>query len=204
MVLVVVVVVVGGRQTWCLDASCRTGQGAVDHRDTVACIKPLIIGGAALDHRNKRGETALIKAAERNNLKIGSYLLSFNANMHISNERGETPLFRAIFGGNHEFIKLLLQNGEDCTNITDYGSTVLHFIAQYGNIEIASILTSAQLRNVNPDATDFKGRTAMQVLENRVVIEEGFREAFEKLLESIKVSSPTGSGDSEIYFDALE
>jgi len=39
----------------------------------------------------------------------------------------------------------------------------------------------------------------MQVLKQRLVIEEGFEEAFRELLDSIK-----GTEDSEIYFDALE
>jgi len=102
---------------------------ACNHRDIVACIKPLIERGAKLDHRNNVGLTPLADAATQNNLEIGSFLLDLNANMYIADKRGETPLFHAIFSGNHDFIKLLLQRGDDCTNITVHSGTVLHYTA---------------------------------------------------------------------------
>lgn len=138
---------------------------ACNHRDVWACISPLVLSGVKVDHRNRSGETPLSRAAKRNSLGIGSFLLNSNANMRITDEGGETPLFHAIFCGNHEFLKLLLENGDDCTNVTVHGATVLHFTAQNGDIKTASILASARLRSINPDAVDLKGRTAMQVLE---------------------------------------
>jgi ankyrin repeat protein len=177
---------------------------ACNHRDVGACISPLVLSGAKVDHRNRSGETPLSRAAKRNSLGIGSFLLNSNANMRITDEGGETPLFHAIFCGNHEFLKLLLENGDDCTNVTVHGATVLHFTAQNGDIKTASILASARLRSINPDAVDLKGRTAMQVLKQRPAIEEGFEEAFKRLLESIRTAEPIDSEDSETYFDALE
>jgi len=156
---------------------------ACNHRDVVACIEPLINRGAQLDHKNYEGTTPLSDAALKNNIKIGSFLLNLNANMHIRNNRGETPLFRTIMGGNHDFLKLLLQNGDDCTNVTAHSATVLHYTAQYGDIKTASILKSAGLRGIKPDALDFKGRTATQILEQCFTAEEGFKEVFESLLE---------------------
>jgi len=179
---------------------------ACNHRDIVACIKPLIRRGANVNHRNKVGHTPLAHAAKRNNISIGSFLLDLNADMNISDNGGETPLFRAIFYGSHDFIELLLQKGGNCTNITVKGATVLHYTAQYGDIKMASILESAQLSGINPDAMDFKGRTAMQVLDQRLVIDEGFIVAFERLLESVRGEFSTNSEDSEdseAYFDTL-
>ena len=180
---------------------------ACNHHDIVECIKPLIKKGAQLDHQNYDGTTPLSEAASRNNVKIGTYLLSLGANMYIRNSRGETPLFRTIIGGNHEFLDLLLQNGDDCRNVTVHGATVLHYAAQYGDIKTVSILTCAGLRGIKPDALDFEGRTATQILEQRFMAEDGLKEAFESLLESIRMAHSTDSEDSkdsEIYFDALE
>ena len=106
---------------------------ACNHRDIVACIKPLIERGAKLDHRNNVDLTPLADAATQNNLEIGSFLLDLNANMYIADKREETPLFHAIFSGNHDFIKLLLQRDDDCTNITVHSGTVLHYTAQHGD-----------------------------------------------------------------------
>ena len=169
---------------------------ACNHRDVVACIKPLIQSGAKLDHRNQHGLTPLADAATRNNLEIGSFLLNQNANMYIADQRGDTPLFHAILSGHHYFVKLLLQKGDNCTNITAHGATILHYTAEHGDIETANILASALLRGVDPDATDFKGRTAMQVLEQRRVIEDGFKEAFAELLESTKSAHSADPDDS--------
>ena len=130
----------------------------------------------------------------QNNIEIGSFLLNSGANMYIADERGETPLFHAIFCGNHDFIELLLRKGDDCRNVTVHGATVLHYTAEYGDVKTASILASARLRDINPESIDANGRTAMQTLKQREVIEEGFEEAFERLLDSIKEAP---SADSE-------
>ena len=177
---------------------------ACNHKDIVACVNLLIDSGADLDHRNKLGATPLIDAAKKNNLEIASLLLDSQANLHIADVRGETPLFQAIFGGNCEFLALLLQNGDDGMDVTINGSTVLHHTAQHGDIKTASILASARLGRIDPDAKDFKGRTAMQLLKQRLVMEEGFEEAFEKLLESIREADFTDSEGSEVYFSDSE
>jgi hypothetical protein len=65
------------------------------------------------------------------------------------------------------------------------GSTVLHHTAQYGDVETASMVASARFKGINPSVLGSKGRTAMQVLEQRPVIEEGLDKAFQRLLESI-------------------
>ncbi|KAI9868596.1 MAG: hypothetical protein M1813_004446 [Trichoglossum hirsutum] len=167
----------------------------------VACVEPLIKGGAKLDHRNRLGLTSLSEAAMRNNLEIGSLLLNSNANMHIADERGETPLFHAISCGNHDFVELLLQKGDGCTNVTIHGATVLHYTAEYGDARMASILASARLRGIDREATDANGRTAMEVLKHRLVVEEEFEESFERLLDSVQGLHST---DSEVYFDVSE
>lgn len=175
---------------------------ACNRRDVVACVELLVKNGADVDHRDRRGDTPLSFAATRNNVQIGSFLLKANANIRTASEGGETPPFHAIFGGSYEFLELLLQSGADCTNVTIQGSTILHFTAQHGDAKTTRILTSAGLRGINPDAIDSKGRTAMQVLEQRPVIEEGFKEAFRKLMDSIIATRVEGSEDSDTWFDA--
>ncbi|KAI9772789.1 MAG: hypothetical protein M1839_002290 [Geoglossum umbratile] len=177
---------------------------ACNHRDIMACIKPLIMNGAKLNSRNFLGRTPLSFSAEKNNAEIGSYLLNLGADMRIADIKGETPLFHAIFSNSYEFLKLLLQHGDDGTNVTIYGSTVLHHTSQYGDVKTASILAAAQLGAISPDAVDLEGRTALQVLKERVAAPEGFGEAFERLLDSVRGMKPLDRVDSDTFFDALE
>jgi ankyrin repeat protein len=126
--------------------------------------------------------------------------------MHIRNLGGETPLFVAIVSDSHDIIELLLRRGDHCTNIAVHGSTVLHYVAQYGDIKTANILLASELRGLDPDAVDFQGRTAMQVLEKRAVLPEGFEEIFGTLVAQIREAQTTDLDPEplEKYSDALE
>jgi ankyrin repeat protein len=184
---------------------------ACNHRDIEACIKPLIISGAkrVLNHRNRGGDTPLSHAAGKNNRGIASLLLDLGADMLITNLAGETPLFVAIISGSHDIVGLLLKRGDNCINNTIHGSTVLHYIAQYGDVKTANMLSaSPRLGGVDPDAVDFQGRTAMQVLKQRVVSQEEFEEAFKRLVERTREAKAMNldldSKGSERYYDALE
>ncbi len=92
-------------------------------------------------------------------------MLGKNANGYIDDNRGETPLCRAIFWGCYDLIQILLQKGDDSTNATAQGVTVLYYTTQYGNVKAASILYLVNLEI----------STLMQVLEQRLVVaKEGF------------------------------
>src|SRR5436309_13965390 len=132
-------------------------------------------------------------------MSMPANVLSFIIGWHL---RREAPLFRAIFSNSYEFLKLLIQHADDCTNVTIHCKTVLHYTAQYENVKIASILASARLEHINPVAADFNGMAASQAFSQCLVTPEGFEGAFEKLLEGIRDSQSTDSKDFESYGDS--
>jgi len=84
---------------------------------TVACaggheelVKLLLLRGANIEHRDKKGFTPLILAATGGFEKIVEILLSNVANMEAQSERTkDTPLSLACSGGRYEVIKYILK-----------------------------------------------------------------------------------------------
>ncbi|XP_015377737.1 PREDICTED: ankyrin repeat domain-containing protein 17-like isoform X3 [Diuraphis noxia] len=117
---------------------------------TVACaggheelVKLLLVRGANIEHRDKKGFTPLILAATGGFDKIVEILLSNVANMEAQSERTkDTPLSLACSGGRYEVCDLLLQRGanKEHRNVSDY--TPLSLAASGGYVNIIKLLLS--------------------------------------------------------------
>lgn len=76
----------------------------------------LIKQGANIDAQTAIGDTALIAAAWRtDNLNLIKLLVSYGADVNISNYDGNTPTMDAAFLGKVEILRYLLNNGADVT-----------------------------------------------------------------------------------------
>ncbi|XP_050430101.1 ankyrin repeat domain-containing protein 17 isoform X3 [Adelges cooleyi] len=115
---------------------------------TVACaggheelVKLLLVRGANIEHRDKKGFTPLILAATGGFDKIVEILLNNAANMEAQSERTkDTPLSLACSGGRYEVCELLLQRGanKEHRNVSDY--TPLSLAASGGYVNIIKLL----------------------------------------------------------------
>lgn len=86
------------------------------------------------------------------------------------------------------------------------GQNVLHIMTIRSDVRTANILSSARLRGVDPEAQDLNGRSAEEALRDRVTIPDGFREAFQGLLDSVQGANKSLDADdeSDIFVDAFE
>ena len=97
------------------------GHTALMEANTVAKIKLLVDHGARVDVKDEEGRTALMHAADRDDVEVVEALLRSGADVrdiNKQNENGETLLMRATAGGKVELVKLLLDHGAD-VNLTD-------------------------------------------------------------------------------------
>ena len=97
------------------------GHTALMEANTVAKVKLLIDHGARVDVADEEGRTALMHAADRDDVEVVEALLRSGADVrdiNKQNENGETLLMRATAGGKVALVKLLLDHGAD-VNLTD-------------------------------------------------------------------------------------
>ena len=69
------------------------------------------------DHDNKFGVTPLIVAAEEDHGNIVAYLMTYGADIEITERHGYTALTRASYHGHDEVVTLLLRMGAVCQEI---------------------------------------------------------------------------------------
>lgn len=108
-------------------------------------------------------ESALIKAASQNHIKIVKYLLTKGSelNVNIKDKYGKTALIRAAHEGHYEIIDLLLSEGFNIdVNARDkYGKTALIRAALKGHVEVVKSLV--KYKNININIRDEYNRSAL-------------------------------------------
>jgi hypothetical protein len=107
-------------------------------------------GGANIDERNVRGDTALITATQGAKLTIVQWLLSEGgANVAESNDAGWSSLLVAIRAGHLHIVQWLLREGEADINDTDEdGDGVWYWIGLYSKQRAPTPLELADMYSV--------------------------------------------------------
>lgn len=122
------------------------GHTALMEANTVAKVKLLIDHGARIDVADEEGRTALMHAADRDDVEVVEALLRSGADVreiNKQNENGETLLMRATAGGKVALVKLLLDHGAD-VNLTDVlGNTAAVIAYEKDQTAIQSMLQRA-------------------------------------------------------------
>ena len=94
-------------------------------RKTIAAVVPVGCGPSEADR-------ALLKAAERGNIKAVKQQLAAGADVNAKYNGGWTALHGAAgVGGHKEIAELLIQNGADVNAKGDFGKTPLDYAKGY-------------------------------------------------------------------------
>ncbi|XP_044297712.1 M-phase phosphoprotein 8 isoform X4 [Varanus komodoensis] len=103
-------------------------------------LRLLIRKGAKVNCRQKNGTTALIHAAEKNNLTTVAILLEAGACVNLQQNSGETALMKACKRGNYDIVRLMIESGADCNISSKHQSNALHFAKQCNNLLVHELL----------------------------------------------------------------
>jgi ankyrin repeat protein len=112
-------------------------------------VKLLLISGASIEKKDSDGNTALLKAIQKNYpetkneitkfLKLVKLLLHHHANIHARNNSGETALHIAATE-NISTVELLIKAGVDIMAKDSQGATALHHAINNKKIEVLKYL----------------------------------------------------------------
>lgn len=156
------------------------------HQKEISPVKLLLQAGAPINCRNNQGQTPFIGAAIKNRYEVGAYLLQNGADIDRASNNNDTPLFESIFHNSHEFLRLLLREGAKHTTLNKFGSTILHAAALEADLETISILAASKPGGLNIGLLDKNGKTALEIVRQRVASPPGFQEAFERFLTALR------------------
>ncbi|KAI5456973.1 ankyrin repeat-containing domain protein [Mariannaea sp. PMI_226] len=155
---------------------------AARHKDDLDSVKILVRAGAQLDCRNKLGNTPFAGAAIMNRVAAGKYLLNCGAKKYNKNKYGDTPLRETIHHNQHAFLQMLLDDDTNINEVKADGSSLLHSLALEGDTKTVQILAAAGIVELDTQLKNARGKTAMDICQERIKAPEGFKDAFAKLL----------------------
>ena len=153
--------------------------------------------------------TPLSLAALSNRDDTCRFLLAQGAQIDSVDWEGDTPMIEAIRSRSHRVLTVLLSAGANYLHVNDHGHTILHRIAKTGDNTTIAIISEVCLTGFDPEAKDSLGRTARDYLQMRANFPDGFREAFDQLMERIRYANSRRlkefeSDDEDDFVDALE
>lgn len=126
---------------------------AVGHPD-ISCTQMLLDAGAKVNMTDNEKRTALFFAMSSNKVEVARLLIANGAKVNVGNNSWTTPIMQAH---SPQMLNLLLDNGAD-VNAHNGGMTLLMQHLWNPRIDLIKVLLE---RNVNVNATDDKGRTAL-------------------------------------------
>ena len=169
----------------------RFGRNCLHHASVsgASCdmLEILIAAGCDVNAKDYAGSAPLDIAAQTGSATAAlRTLLNHGSDINAIDLDGDCPLFCALFEGRDEHTQFLLDHGAGYTIINNDGHTILHHAALSGSLTTLEILRSADLSRIDPNAKNKKGKTALQLVQERVTKPEGFINLFLTLLFEIR------------------
>ena len=153
-------------------------------------------------------------------------LLSVGVDLDLPFPGGGTALHHSISRRNRALLRLLLRYGARTDAVDENGSGILHYAAQFADLEMVNILREARIKGMKPDAPDDDGQSPMKIMMGRLcdfddpnrppgiyAATYGELLAFKSLLDEIKLRNineqplrgmkTTGPRDKRILSDLL-
>ena len=166
-------------------------------------LQYLLTYGAQVDGTGVDGNTALIHAARKDNVRFAILLLDYNANINAVNINRQTPLTTAIMYNSHGVLELLLGHWEEfstCPRLQ--GFNLLETTALYADVETVNIL--AQTTNhfkLKFDAKKYSLSEFAKRLTERVDVTNDLVDAFDELLFILNEIPPARPKNKDILVE---
>jgi uncharacterized protein len=114
--------------------------------------------GAAVNSRNRLGESALIIVLKKDRVDLARVLLDAGADVNQAAINGVTPLMAAAYGGHTEIARALVAKGADIAVVDRLKKTAIIYAAGEGHTEIVKLLLD---KGVDPNAVYANDLTAL-------------------------------------------
>ena len=151
---------------------------------TVKCVELLVAAGLDVDIRDIHNETPLLVAVFRNHTAVAEKLIELGANINSENlPSNDNALRFAICHNRWEIMPLLLSRGANYRTINSNGRNIAHTAATSANTRVIEVLANANLRDLDFQLQDKKGKTPFDYLNEREALvdaEIGIHEAFKR------------------------
>jgi ankyrin repeat protein len=123
-----------------------------------AGIERALQQGAAVDSRNRLGESALIVVLKSNHPDLAQLMLDAGANVNQPAINGVTPLMAAAHGGHTAIVRVLLAKGADVGAVDRIGKNAMTYAAGEGHTEVVRLLLA---QGVDPNTIYRNDLTAL-------------------------------------------
>ena len=146
----------------------------------------LATAGAKLEAKNYYGLTPLGICVQRNTVQAVCALLDNGANINVLDGDGDSLLMQSIFSNADDVTQLLLSRGATYTSWCSTGDSILHLAALSGSLRTLEILRNAKIQDVDPEAPNHRGQTALQAAQARASKSESFIEKLQELIAEVR------------------
>lgn len=102
--------------------------------------------GIGINMRDFMGNTALMVAADFNQIEVVDFFIALNVNINETNPSGETALMLAAARGYTDIAKLLIQEGADPSLINKKKKRAEDYAMTSGHTELRNYLRAARLK----------------------------------------------------------
>lgn len=123
-----------------------------------AGLERALAAGAAVNSRNRLGESALIILLKNNKVDLAQKVLAAGADVNQAAINGITPLMTAAFNGQNAMAKQLLEKGADVAPVDRLQKNAMIYAAGAGHTEIVQMLLA---KGVDPNAIYGNDLTAL-------------------------------------------
>ncbi|KAK0667167.1 ankyrin repeat-containing domain protein [Cercophora samala] len=170
--------------------------------------KVLSVVGNHVNHKLRKGATPLCFAAAQRSTKTVALLIDHGADVNHMDKDGDRPIMYAVVYRRHDNVRLLLKHGCDYRFTTAKGKNVLHYLAEFPDVEMFKVFKEARMRGfpTEQDRTQkIHVKTPLESFNQRDSTAE-LRRAFNELLESINKDDEEEeeSEGSDEFCDAVE
>jgi len=126
----------------------------------VDILRALHEAGYPIDAANRSGYTAVILAAYDEQPAALDYLLSTGANACLGDHHGNTALMGALFKGESEIARRLLETTCPIDQTNGAGETALGFATLFNRIDLIPVLVK---HGADPNHVDRRGQSLLQL-----------------------------------------
>jgi len=114
--------------------------------------------GAAINSRNRLGETALVVVLKNDRVDLARALIDAGADVNLGAINGVTPLMAAAYGGHVEIVRVLLAKGADISATDRLKKNAMTYAAGEGKTAVVALFLE---KGVDPNAVYQNDLTAL-------------------------------------------